>query len=66
MEIVMKKWRIIGCSAVFLLLFMVLAGCVVKPVYYLNDDVTMRSIVSGACTGVPDGHAVYMLSLIHI
>lgn len=60
MEIVMKKWRIIGCSAVFLLLFMVLAGCVVKPVYYLNDDVTMRNIVSGACTGVPDGHAVYM------
>lgn len=30
------------------------------PVYYLNDDVTMRSILSGACTGTPDGHAVYM------
>lgn len=30
------------------------------PVFYLNDDVTMRSIMSGAYTGSPDGHAVYM------
>ncbi len=30
------------------------------PVFYLNDDVTMRSILSGAYTGTPDGHAVYM------
>lgn len=56
----MRKWRILGCSAALLLLSMAAAGCAVKPVYYLNDDVTMRSIVSGACTGVPDGHAVYM------
>lgn len=31
-----------------------------SPVFYLNDDVTMRSILSGAYTGIPDGHAVYM------
>ncbi len=43
-----------------LLLLMAAAGCVAAPVYYLNDDVTMRSILSGACTGIPDGHAVYM------
>lgn len=30
------------------------------PVFYLNDDVTMRSILSGAYTGTPDGHAIYM------
>lgn len=56
----MKKWQIRACSAAFVLLLMVVAGCVTAPVYYLNDDVTMRSILSGACTGVPDGHAVYM------
>ncbi len=42
------------------MLLMTLAGWVSAPVYYLNDDVTMRSILSGACTGTPDGHAVYM------
>lgn len=30
------------------------------PCFYLNDDVTMRSILSGAYTGTPNGHAVYM------
>lgn len=44
----------------FLLLLMAAAGCAVAPVYYLNDDVTMRGILAGACTGAPDGHAVYM------
>ncbi|MBD5528318.1 MAG: hypothetical protein HDR02_07920 [Lachnospiraceae bacterium] len=56
----MKRWRIRGICAVFLLLSMVVAGCAVAPVYYLNDDVTMRGILAGACTGAPDGHAVYM------
>ncbi len=56
----MKKWQIKTCSAALPLLLMAAAGCVAVPVYYLNDDVTMRSILSGACTGVPDGHAVYM------
>jgi len=56
----MKKWQTRGCAAAFLLLLMAAAGRVAAPVYYLNDDVTMRSILSGACTGIPDGHAVYM------
>lgn len=43
-----------------MLLFMAAAGRLTAPVYYLNDDVTMRSIISGAYTGTPDGHAVYM------
>lgn len=43
-----------------MLLLMAAAGWVTAPVYYLNDDVTMRSIISGAYTGTPDGHAVYM------
>lgn len=33
---------------------------VCRPVFYLNDDVTMRSILSGSYLGKPDGHAVYM------
>ncbi len=56
----MRKWRVRGGAAVLLLLLMAAAGSVTAPVYYLNDDVTMRSIVSGAYTGSPDGHAVYM------
>lgn len=30
------------------------------PVYAINDDMTIRSILSGAYTGMPDGHAIYM------
>ena len=37
-----------------------LAAFLCRPVFYLNDDVTMRSILSGIYTGVPDGHVVYM------
>lgn len=43
-----------------LLLIMIITACIWPPVFYLNDDVTMRSILSGAYTGVPDGHVVYM------
>ncbi len=44
----------------FLLLAIVVVGMVCQPVFYLNDDITMRSILSGAYTGTPNGHAVYM------
>lgn len=30
------------------------------PYYSMNDDVMMKSILSGAYTGTPDGHAIYM------
>ena len=33
---------------------------VCPPYYSMNDDVTMKSIMAGTYTGVPDGHAVYM------
>ena len=56
----MKKRWIRGGIVAFVMLLMVMAGCMMSPVYYLNDDVTMRSIISGAYTGTPDGHAVYM------
>lgn len=45
-------------GGVFLVLLA--AGLLFPMTYYLNDDVTMRSILSGSYTGVPDGHAVYM------
>lgn len=38
----------------------VAVSLVCRPVFYLNDDVTMRSILSGTYLGIPDGHAVYM------
>lgn len=51
-----KKWL---CPMILIIVL----GIVIlsrSPVFYLNDDVTMRSILSGAYTGRPDGHAVYM------
>lgn len=56
----MKKWQIRGGAAAFLLAVMAAAGCLAAPVYYLNDDTTIRYILSGACTGIPDSHAVQM------
>ena len=56
MKIEKKKWLV-------LVLILSLVGIVTllkPPVFYLNDDVTMRSILSGTYTGTPDGHAVYM------
>ena len=35
-------------------------GLLCPLVYDLNDDITLRSILSGAYSGTPDGHAVYM------
>lgn len=35
-------------------------GLLCPLMYDLNDDITLRSILSGAYTGIPDGHAVYM------
>lgn len=49
-----------GICRLVLLLLMVAATLLYSPVFYLNDDVTMRSILSGAYTGTPNGHAVYM------
>ena len=50
-----KYYHIVVLLGVFLVL-----GIFCPPVLYLNDDITMRSILSGAYTGSPDGHAVYM------
>lgn len=56
MKIIRSKWM--GRIIITLVLGVTILWC--PPVFYLNDDVTMRSILSGAYTGVPDGHAVYM------
>lgn len=37
-----------------------IAMLIQPPVFYLNDDMTIRSILSGSYSGTPDGHAVYM------
>lgn len=56
MKIEKKKWLCTIALPVILAIMCLLR----QPVFYLNDDVTMRSILSGAYTGTPDGHAVYM------
>lgn len=56
MKITEKKWFGFVALSVVMIVIMILR----PPVFYLNDDVTMRSILSGAYTGIPDGHAVYM------
>ena len=53
----MNKWWI---WATVISIITVVVMLIYPPVFYLNDDVTMRSILSGAYTGTPDGHAVYM------
>lgn len=35
-------------------------GILCPMVFYLNDDVAIRSILSGGYTGTPDGHGIYM------
>lgn len=56
MKITEKKWLGFVILSVAMIVIMILR----PPVFYLNDDVAMRSILSGAYTGTPNGHAVYM------
>lgn len=56
----MKKYRGWGLTAAAVFLALYVTGILFPMMFYMNDDVTMRSILSGAYTGVPDGHAVYM------
>lgn len=51
------KWSI---TAVFVFAVLCIVGIAYPVMFYLNDDITMRSILSGAYTGVPDGHAIHM------
>lgn len=60
MRVKMRRYRTWGVTAlsVFAVLCITAAAC--RMVFYMNDDMTMRNILSGAYSGVPDGHAVYM------
>ena len=53
-----KKESLIIGAVVFCILVGMLIAC--PPYYSMNDDGMMKSIMSGAYTGTPDGHAVYM------
>ncbi len=53
-----KKESLIIGAVVFCILVGMLFIC--PPYYSMNDDGMMKSILSGAYTGTPDGHAVYM------
>ena len=42
-----------------------LGTCLWMPVNYnVNDDVELEGILSGAYTGSPDGHAIYIRALL--
>lgn len=56
----MKKYRRWGVAAISVFLVMLIAGILLPMMFYLNDDVTLRNVMSGAYTGVPEGHAVNM------
>lgn len=56
----MKKYRRWGVAAIIVFLVMLITGILLPMVFYLNDDVTLRNVMSGAYTGVPEGHAVNM------
>lgn len=56
----MNKYCRWGVSAASVFLVLCITGILFPMTFYMNDDVTMRSILSGTYTGIPDGHAVYM------
>lgn len=58
MNLKSKQEKIV--SVCIIIMVFVAVSFVCRPVFYLNDDVTMRSILSGSYSGSPDGHAVYM------
>lgn len=47
-------------TGIAVLAVLVVAMVLCPPHYPMNDDATMKSILSGAYTGTPDGHAIYM------
>ena len=51
-------------SRIFLLLLTILPFAVITliapPIYILNDDLQIASVLSGAYSGAPDLHTVYM------
>ena len=56
----MKKYKRMGVAAATVFLVMLITGILLPMTFYLNDDVTLRNVMSGAYTGVPEGHAVNM------
>ena len=57
---IMGKYRRWGVTAAAVFSVLCITGVLFPMMFYMNDDVTMRSILSGTYTGSPDGHAVYM------
>ena len=57
-----KLWEEKEALVIWVLVTGVLAfvSIICPPYYSMNDDVMMKSILSGSYTGSPDGHAVYM------
>lgn len=56
----MKKYQKWAVTTILVFLALCITAVTCPMVFYMNDDVTMRNILSGAYSGVPDGHTVYM------
>lgn len=56
MRIEKNKWIVV----ISVICIVGIALIIQPPAFYFVDDIIMRSILSGAYSGTPDGHAVYM------
>lgn len=59
-DCLLKVKREYVLTGIGVLVVLVAAMLICPPYYAMNDDTMMKSILSGAYTGTPDGHAVYM------
>lgn len=55
-----KKFVWLGISAVVTGVFFLVIGLIADPVYGINDDLMIQSILSGKLSGTPSGMAVYL------
>ena len=53
-----KKFVWLGISAVVTGVFFLVIGLIADPVYGINDDLMIQSILSGKLSGTPSGMAV--------
>lgn len=55
-----KKWGAPVLTALAVLAVLALTAGIYPVMYCINDDVLMRSLLSGGYTGIPEGRIVYM------
>lgn len=56
-----ENWKERGMAALFVVALWLILAVFFDFYYDLNDDTAMKDILSGAYTGIPDGHNIQML-----